>query len=57
MSDIFISYAAEDRSRVQPLADGLARHGWSVWRDRKIPTGSTFPQVIASALDEANPGP
>ena len=53
MSDIFISYAAEDRSRVHPLSDALAGHGWSVWWDRQIPTGSTFHQVIARELDEA----
>ena len=53
VSDIFISYAAEDRSRVRPLADALSGHGWSVWWDGRIPTGSTFPQVIAEALDEA----
>jgi len=53
VSDIFISYAAEDRSRVRLLADALAGLGWSVWLDRHIPTGSTFPQEIAKALDEA----
>ena len=50
MSDIFISYAGQDRSRVQPLANALSGCGWSVWWDRKIPTGSTFRQVIAEAL-------
>jgi hypothetical protein len=36
VSDIFISYASEDRSRVRPLADALSGHGWSVWWDRQI---------------------
>jgi len=50
VSDIFISYTAEDRSRVELLADALSGRGWSVWWDRQIPTGSTFHQVIAEAL-------
>jgi hypothetical protein len=37
MADIFLSYAREDESRVQPLADVLAQHGWSVFWDRRIP--------------------
>ncbi len=53
MSDIFISYAREDLSRVRPLADALSAHGWSVWWDRHIRAGRTFDQVIAEALDNA----
>ena len=53
MSDIFISYASEDRSRVRPLADALSGHGWSVWWDRQIQAGRTFDQVIAEALASA----
>ena len=53
MSDIFISYASEDRSRVRPLADALSGHGWSVWWDRQIQAGRTFDQVIADALASA----
>lgn len=39
MSDIFISYAREDRAKVKPLAEALARRGWKVWWDPTIPTG------------------
>ena len=53
MSDIFISYASEDRSRVRLLADALSGYGWSVWWDREIPAGRTFDQVITEALDDA----
>ena len=53
MSDIFISYASEDRSRVRLLADALSGHGWSVWWDRQIPAGKSFDQVITDALAEA----
>ena len=50
MADIFISYAREDRSRVQPVAAALSAHGWTVWWDRQIQAGKSFDQVIAEAL-------
>jgi formylglycine-generating enzyme required for sulfatase activity len=53
MSDIFLSYASEDRPRVGGLIRALERHGWSVWWDRTIPLGRTFDQVIEEALDAA----
>ena len=53
MSDIFISYASEDFSRVRLLADALSDYGWSVWWDRQIPAGKTFDQLIADALADA----
>ena len=53
MADIFISYASEDRSRVEPLAHSLEDHGWSVWWDRTIPPGKSFDQVIQEAITAA----
>ncbi|MDH3287843.1 MAG: TIR domain-containing protein [Betaproteobacteria bacterium] len=53
MSDLFISYASEDRPRVKVLADGLQAHGWSVWWDRTIPAGKSYHRVIEEALTEA----
>jgi hypothetical protein len=53
MSDIFISYASEDRTRARELAEALAACGWSVWWDRKIPLGKSFDEVIEKALAEA----
>lgn len=51
MSDIFISYASEDRNRAKSLAHALKRKGWSVWWDRRIPIGRSFDEVIEEALD------
>ena len=53
MSDIFVSYAREDRAKVKPLAEALERYGWSVWWDPAIPTGRRFHRVIDQALGEA----
>jgi hypothetical protein len=51
MSDIFISYASEDKGRVQALARTLEQKGWSVWWDRRIPIGRSYAEVIEEALD------
>jgi hypothetical protein len=53
MSDIFISYAREDKERAAVLAKALESNGWSVWWDRKIPPGKTFATVIEEAIDTA----
>lgn len=53
MADIFISYAREERSRIEPLAKSLEDLGWSVFQDRTIPAGKTWCQVIGDALKNA----
>ncbi len=53
MSDIFISYASEDRPWVEPFAKALEQRGWAVWWDRHIPTGQTYDEVIWNALQSA----
>jgi hypothetical protein len=53
MSDIFISYASEDRDRVRSLAHALEKKGWSVWWDRRVPAGKSFDEVILEALKKA----
>ena len=53
MSDIFISYAREDRHIAETLARALEADGWSVWWDRSIPAGQSFPRVIQEEMAKA----
>jgi formylglycine-generating enzyme required for sulfatase activity len=53
MSDIFLSYASEDRERVRPLAEALMAEGWTVFWDRKIPVGKTWDAVLEEELQSA----
>lgn len=53
MTDVFVSYANEDRERVRKLASALEARDWSVWWDRKIIAGQTFDQVIEHELETA----
>jgi TolB-like protein len=53
MSDVFVSYKAEDRPRVLPLVDALEAEGLSVWWDTIIAGGSEWRQDIQQQLDDA----
>ena len=53
MSDIFTSYAREDRSSAERLAKALEDQGWSVWWDPKLRAEDYFDDVIEKALNEA----
>ena len=53
MSDIFISYARDDLSRVSALASALDEKGWSVWWDQNIRSGKPFDRVIEYELAHA----
>lgn len=53
MSDIFISYAREDRDRAQELAEILVKQQWTVWWDKVIPPGKKYADVIAEELAAA----
>jgi hypothetical protein len=54
MTDIFISYASEDREAARRLAAALAAEGWDVWWDRQIPAGESFESFIEARLNEAS---
>ena len=53
MSDVFVSYKAEDRARVRPLVDALEADGLAVWWDAHIGGGDEWRDTIARHLDEA----
>lgn len=53
MTDVFISYASEDRERAAMLANALGALGWSIWWDRKIIAGQAFDQAIERELESA----
>ena len=52
-ADVFISYKAEDRRRIQPLVQALQADGYSVWWDQHIGTGDAWRQTIEQQLDAA----
>ncbi|MEI6757380.1 MAG: TIR domain-containing protein, partial [Chlorobium sp.] len=53
MTDIFISYAREDKERVRPIVEELEKRGWSVFWDRKIPPGHKWESSIGIALEKS----
>lgn len=53
VSDIFLSYARQDRDRVQPLVVALQKRGWSVWWDPTILPGKNWDHVIQAELNAA----
>jgi tetratricopeptide (TPR) repeat protein len=53
MTDVFVSYASEDRERVREIVDSLENTGWSIWWDRRIDAGSAYDREIERAIDEA----
>ena len=52
MSDIFVSYASEDRERIMPLVRVLEKSGWSVFWDRTIPAGKTWREADGDTADQ-----
>ena len=53
MSDVFVSYKAEDRDRVAPLVRALEAEGLSVWWDARLAAGSEWRRDIEEQLDAA----
>jgi hypothetical protein len=53
LADIFVSYASEDRSRIQHLVGELESAGFSVWWDQDLRGGSRFSKNIETELTSA----
>lgn len=53
MSDVFVSYKAEDRRRVKPLVEALEADGYSVWWDEQIGGGAQWRHMIEAELNAA----
>src|SRR6476619_140974 len=53
MSDVFVSYKAEDRRRVQPLVGALEAEGLTVWWDAQIGGGDEWRRSIEQQLEAA----
>ena len=53
MSDIFLSYAREDRAVVGKLAEALADEGFSLWWDDNLDPGAHFDKVLEQELAQA----
>ena len=52
-TDVFVSYARENREAAQRLADALAEKRLRVWWDRDLVAGSEFATVIELQLNSA----
>lgn len=52
-TDVFLSYKAEDRSRLIPLVTALEAEGFSVWWDQHIGGGTNWREEIETHLDAA----
>jgi TIR domain len=50
MSDIFVSYASEDRDRVSLLVQALEKKGWKIFWDTTIPGGTRWRQTIEAEI-------
>ena len=53
MTDLFVSYKAEDRARVAPLVHALEADGYRVWWDAEIGGGEAWRDTICRELDAA----
>lgn len=52
-TDIFLSYARQDRPAARMFAESLTEEGFKVWWDASLHSGETFDEVIEQNLREA----
>jgi len=53
VSNVFISYAHDDRATARRVADALEAEGLTVWWDDSLRSGDAYDQVIEQALRDA----
>jgi formylglycine-generating enzyme required for sulfatase activity len=53
MHDIFLSYAREDKARIEPLVKILESAGWVVWWDGHLTGGQRWDEIIEQKLEAA----
>ena len=53
MTDVFISYAREDRAQAGELAQLLEQHGYTVWWDWDLVGGTRYREIIGNKIKEA----
>lgn len=53
-TDVFLSYARQDRALARVIAEGLRQEGLTVWWDASLRSGETFDEVIERNLKEAH---
>ncbi len=52
-TDIFLSYARQDRATARAFAECLSEEGFKVWWDASLHSGETFDEVIEKHLRDA----
>lgn len=52
-TDIFLSYARQDRATARVIAESLSDEGLTVWWDASLHSGETFDEVIERNLKDA----
>jgi formylglycine-generating enzyme required for sulfatase activity/predicted esterase len=53
LTDVFLSYARQDRDRIAPLVRALEARGLEVWWDSRIAGGTEFTREIEAQLEAA----
>ncbi len=50
VADTFMSYARDDRTRVQVLTDAITAEGWTVWWDPDMQAGKPWPPQLRDEI-------
>ena len=53
MADLFVSYSREDKARAADIVHLLEDHGWDVFWDQELRSGTLWPKVLEEELKQA----